>query len=298
MAYHIPVLLKESIEGLNIKPDGVYIDLTFGGGGHSREILKHLDKGKIIAFDCDVEAEKNIINDQRFTFINQNFRFFKNYLRYYNYATVDGIIADLGVSSQHFDSPERGFSYRYNSTLDMRMDQSSSFSAFELVNGYNEEQLANIFYQYAEFPNAYKIAKAIINARETEKIRTTNELVASLKNFYSQKSEYKFLSRIFQAIRIEVNKEIEYLEQMLIQVPGALNKKGRFVIVTYHSLEDRRVKNFIKKGGLNDIQQLDLYENRRSQLKLINKKVITPCDEEIMNNKRARSAKLRIAEKI
>jgi len=213
--YHTPVLLKESIEGLNIKPDGVYVDLTYGGGGHSREILKHIKNGKLIAFDCDTEAEKNLIEDKRFTFVKQNYRFFKNYLHYFNCPAADGIIADLGVSSRHFDNPERGFSYRFNTSLDMRMDQNAALTAYNVVNEYPEMALVEIFYKYGELPNSKKISHAIITGRENKKIKTTYDLAGCLKEFYSSNTEYKFLSKVFQAIRIEVNNEIKYLVQML-----------------------------------------------------------------------------------
>jgi len=298
MAYHIPVLLKESIEGLQIKPNGVYVDLTFGGGGHSKVILQQLKNGKLFGFDMDADAKANAIDDSRFTFIHQNFRFFSNYIRYYNCSEIDGIFADLGVSSHHFNSEKRGFSFRFNGKLDMRMNINSQFTAADIINSYSEEDLVYIFKTYGELHNAKKIAKLLCNNRSNCKIETISQLLNVLSGVVPPKNDHKFLAKVFQALRIEVNNEMKSLRQMLLQVPGALKKGGRFVVITYHSLEDREVKIFLKHETFNKTKELDIYGDHQKQLKIINKKVIIPNEEEIRNNNRARSAKLRIAEKI
>ncbi len=296
MAYHTPVLLNESIEGLQIKPNGVYVDLTFGGGGHSKAILKKLKKGKLFSFDMDADAKKNLIKDSRFTFIHQNFRFFSNFIRYYKYPQVDGIIADLGVSSHQFDMEERGFSFRFEGALDMRMNKESGATAADILNTYDEAQLIQLFKSYGELGNAKKIASKICKERKLNKINTISQLLEILKGMIPPKIENKFLAKVFQALRIEVNKEIKSLRQMLLQVPGSLKSGGRFVVITYHSLEDREVKVFLKNETFDKPEETDLFGTKQKQLKLINKKVIIPGDEEIRRNNRARSAKLRIAE--
>jgi len=298
MDYHVPVLLKESVEGLNIKPGGTYLDLTFGGGGHSAEILKHLKNGKLIAFDQDDDAIANTLKDERFLLINSNFRFFKNYLRYNGIVKVDGILADLGISSHHIDMPERGFSFMHDAVLDMRMSQKSSISAREVINSYPKEKLIRIFSEYGEVPNAGKLASVIIRQREGTMIERTIQFRESIAECIQPKAEYKYLAKVFQALRIEVNNEKDALEEMLLQTTAILNPGGRLVIITYHSLEDRLVKNFLKFGMLTGQPQKDIYGNADVPFTLINKKGTEPNEKEIMNNSRARSARLRIAEKI
>lgn len=298
MVYHVPVLLHESIEGLDIKPNGTYLDLTFGGGGHSTEILKHLKKGKLIAFDQDEEAMKNAIDDKRFKLIRSNFRFFRNFLRYHNINSVDGILADLGVSSHHFDSPERGFSFRFEGPLDMRMNQQSKVSAKVVVNTYSLEELTKVLTLYGELPNARRVANAICKSREQKQIETVEQLAELLKPMFPSNVQNKMLAQVFQAIRIEVNHEMDALEQMLTNAYKCLKTDGRLVIISYHSLEDRLVKNFFKSGNFEGDVEKDFYGNTKSPFEQINRKVIVPSEEELKINSRARSAKLRIGRKL
>lgn len=298
MEYHNPVLLDQCIEGLNIKPKGVYVDVTFGGGGHSTLILKNLDGGKLFAFDQDNQANKNNLNKEGFKLINANFRHLKNFLRIEGVRKIDGLLADLGVSSHQFDVAERGFSTRLEGTLDMRMNNNSSLSAKEVVNDYAEEDLANVLYKYGELRNSRKIAKEIVYARDKQRIVTTKQLADCVGHLVIEKKRNQFLARIFQAIRIEVNDEINALEEMLLDAVDLLEKGGRLVVISYHSLEDRIVKNLIKKGNLEGKLEKDFYGNPVLALKEINRKVIVATEEEIAINSRARSAKLRIAEKI
>ncbi len=298
MAYHVPVLLRESIDGLEIKPNGIYVDLTFGGGGHSAEILKHLNKGKLFAFDQDEEALANAIDDKRFTLIRGNFRFFRNFLKYHGIDSVDGILADLGVSSHHFDSPERGFSFRFEGPLDMRMNQKSKKSAKNVVNDYAAEDLARVFTLYGELQNAKRLANAICQSRSGKKIETVEQLYELLKPMFPFNQQNKMLAQVFQAIRIEVNQEMFVLEQMLINATKCLKKDGRLVIIAYHSLEDRLVKNYMRSGNFEGDVAKDFYGNVSSPYEAVNRKVIVPSDEEIKINSRARSAKLRIGKKL
>lgn len=298
MEYHNPVLLKETVEGLNIKQDGIYVDVTFGGGGHSREILKRLGpKGKLFAFDQDKDALLNTIDDSRFTLINENFKFVKRFLRFYGIKEVDGILADFGVSSHQFDVAERGFSTRFDADLDMRMDQDSSLSAFNVINDYDEERLRQVFWQYGELRQAPAMAKVIVEERSKNKIKTSEELKAVLKRFLQHKKENKILAQIYQAIRIEVNQEIEALKELLLQTPEILKVGGRLSFISYHSLEDRLVKRFIRNGMFEGEPERDVFGNYKVPLKKIGN-LIVPSGQEIKLNNRARSAKLRIAEKI
>ncbi len=295
--YHIPALLPETIEGLNIKPDGVYVDATFGGGGHAKEILSRLgEKGKLIAFDQDEDAIKNALDDSRFIFVRSNFKYMKNFLRYHNVERVDGILADLGVSSHHFDEAERGFSFRFDGALDMRMNSKSPFTAAMLLNTYTEEQLADVFYLYGELHNSRKIAKTIVIARSKTPFDRIFPFIEVLKPFFGREKEKKDMARVFQALRIEVNKEMEVLKALLTQSKEILTPEGRLVVLTYHSLEDRLIKNFIRSGNFEGKLEKDFYGNILSSFKAINNKVITANEEEIERNPRARSAKLRIAE--
>lgn len=297
LAYHIPALLSETIEGLNIKPNGVYVDVTFGGGGHSREILNRLGKnGRLFGLDQDVDAQANLINDNRFTFVRSNFCYLKNFLRYHGIEKVDGILADLGVSSHHFDEAERGFSFRFDGKLDMRMNTSSALNAQVVLNTYTEEQLADVFYLYGEMHNARKIARVIVQSRASNPINGIFQLVEILKPFVGREKEKKDLARVFQALRIEVNREMEVLKSLLNQSLDVLAPGGRIAVLTYHSLEDRLVKNFFKSGNFEGKIEKDFYGNILSPLKVINNKVIIASDEEVATNPRARSAKLRIAE--
>ena len=295
---HISVLKNESIEGLNIKPDGIYVDVTFGGGGHSRRILECLgEKGHLYAFDQDEDAAKNVIDDSRFTFIQQNFRYMKNFLQLYCGGKVDGILADLGVSSYQFDTPEKGFSIRYNGRLDMRMNQSASVDAASIVNTYDVSSLASILSRYGELRNAMSIADAIVMAREMGPIETTDDLKKVAARFLPKGSENKVLAQIFQALRIEVNEEMKVLELFLGQCADVLNPGGRLVVLSYHSLEDRMVKNFMKTGNAEGNLEKDFFGNQLTPYKLVSNKPILPSDEEIQINNRARSAKLRVAER-
>jgi len=297
-AYHNPVLLQESVDGLNIKQDGVYVDVTFGGGGHSREILKRLgESGKLFAFDQDEDALQNAINDDRFRLINQNFRYLKQYLKFYGIRKVDGILADFGVSSHQFDEAERGFSTRFNADLDMRMDRTNALSAFEVVNAYSQEDLAAVLFQYGELRNANAMAKTIAGEREQNPIKTTDDLKSVLGKFLPKMKESKILAQIYQAIRIEVNQEMEALKEFLMQVPELLDQGGRLSMISYHSLEDRLVKRFIRDGRFEGEPEKDFYGNISVPLKKVGG-LITPSAEEIAQNNRARSAKLRIAERL
>lgn len=300
MTYHQPVLLEEAIEGLNIRPGKTYVDVTFGGGGHSREILKRIGNGKLIAFDQDKDAEKNAeeIEDPHFLFLKQNFRFLKNNLRFYNAIPAAGIIADLGVSSHQFDTAERGFSYRYEAELDMRMNRSSRLTAKEVINKYTEEELKKIFWEYGEIENSSRLTGEIVRARAEKKISTVKELLKVIESCVFRNKEQQYLSRVFQALRIEVNDEINTLKEFLRQSLEVLEADGRLVIISYHSLEDRLVKNFIKTGNFEGVVEKDFFGNIKKQMSAVNNKVIVPAEKEIATNIRARSAKLRIAEKI
>lgn len=296
--YHIPVLLKETVDGLNINPDGVYVDVTFGGGGHSREILSRLSlKGHLYSFDQDEDAEQNIIQDKRFTFIRSNFRYIKNWMRYYGIEQVDGILADLGVSSHHFDAQERGFSFRFDAPLDMRMNQKAQRTAADILNEYSESQLADIFYLYGELRNARKIAATVVKNRANSPIKTTGDFMEIIKTFFEKDREKKELAKVFQALRIEVNQEMQALKEMLTASATILKPGGRLSVLTYHSLEDRMVKNLIKTGNVEGRVEKDFFGNTNAPLKMINNKVIMASEEEQASNPRSRSAKLRIAEK-
>lgn len=298
--YHIPVLLQDCIQGLHIIPDGVYVDLTFGGGGHSNEILKHLGPdGKLFVFDQDKDAVANVPEDKRLVFIPQNFRYLKNYLRLNGINQADGILGDLGVSSHQFDVAERGFSIRFDSKLDMRMNQQSDLSAFDVINSYNEKQLLFIFKNYAEIDNASRLVKLIVEKRNEASIQTTDELKLAIKPCTPKFEESRYLAKVFQAIRMEVNQEMEALKECLTQCVEVLKPGGRLVIMSYHSLEDRLVKNIMKTGNIEGIEKKDIvFGTSKKVFKLFGSKPIVPSDEEIKKNSRARSAKLRIAEKI
>lgn len=296
--YHIPVLLQETVDGLNINPDGIYVDVTFGGGGHSREILSRLSpKGHLYSFDQDEDAEQNIIQDNRFTFVRSNFRYIKNWMRYYGIEQVDGILADLGVSSHHFDAQERGFSFRFDAPLDMRMNQKAQRTAADILNEYSEAQLADLFYLYGELKNARKIAAAVVKNRNNQRIETTGDLMNIIKVFFGRDREKKELAKVFQALRIEVNQEMQALKEMLTASAVLLKAGGRLSVLTYHSLEDRMVKNLIKTGNVEGHVEKDFFGNTNAPLKMVNNKVIIASEEEQTRNPRSRSAKLRIAEK-
>jgi 16S rRNA (cytosine1402-N4)-methyltransferase len=296
--YHLPALLSESIAGLNLKPDGIYVDVTFGGGGHSRAILEHLTTGRLIAFDQDADAAANIINDERFTFLNQNFRYLKNNLRFIGINAIDGLIADLGVSFHQFDENERGFSFRSDAELDMRMNRQASVKASDILRTYDEEQLAGVFFRYGELTSSRKLAAAIVNARTARPVITSADLMSALEGLVPKRDENKFYARLFQALRIEVNHELESLKEMLTQALEILKAGGRIAVITYHSLEDRLVKNFIRTGNFEGESEKDFYGNVTAPFRAVNRKVIVPSEKEIEENSRARSARLRIAEKI
>lgn len=297
LVYHIPVLLKESIDGMNLQPEGVYVDVTFGGGGHSKEILHRGDSSiRLLSFDQDEDAERNIVNDQRFTFVRSNFRYLYNFLRYHGIKQVDGILADLGVSSHHFDDSERGFSFRFDGNLDMRMNKRSGKTAADIVNNYDEERLADIFYLYGELKNSRKLASTLVKARNRKAIVTIGDFLEIVKPLFGREREKKELAKVFQALRIEVNQEMEALKEMLLSAMEVLKPGGRLVVITYHSLEDRMVKNIMKTGNIEGKTIQDFYGNSQTPFKLVNK-VITASDEEVKSNPRSRSAKLRIAEK-
>ncbi|MGC6432272.1 MAG: 16S rRNA (cytosine(1402)-N(4))-methyltransferase RsmH [Jejuia sp.] len=296
--YHNPVLLKETVDGLNIKPDGVYVDVTFGGGGHSREILNRLgEKGRLFAFDQDLDVLENTIDDERFVLINENFRYVKRFLRFHGVKAVDGVLADFGVSSHQFDVAERGFSTRFEAKLDMRMNQQNELSAYHVVNEYEEEQLKQVFLQYGELRAAPAMARLIVAHRQNEPIVTSEQLKQVLKKFLAPRHENKILAQIYQAIRIEVNQEIEVLKEFLLQTPEILKVGGRLSFISYHSLEDRLVKRFIRNGMFEGEPERDVFGNFEVPLKKVNG-LIVPTKEEIKLNNRARSAKLRIAEKL
>ncbi len=297
MEYHNPVLLKETVDGLNIKPDGVYVDVTFGGGGHSREILSRLGpNGKLLAFDQDEDAQANALPDNRFTLIGENFRYLKRFLRFYGVKQVDGILADLGVSSHQFDVPERGFSTRFDAGLDMRMSQKNNLDAYKVINEYDDANLRRVFYDYGELKNAPALARTIIEAREKKVINTTDELKIVLGKYLPEKVKNKVLAQIYQAIRIEVNEEMEVLKEFLAQTLEVLKPEGRLSVISYHSLEDRLVKRFMKNGLFEGEPERDFFGNFSVPFNLIGK-LIVPTEAEIKMNNRARSAKLRIAEK-
>lgn len=304
--YHIPVLLNESIDGLNIQPGGIYVDVTMGGGGHSHEILKQLDaNAHLYSFDQDADAEANLkqnhgddlLNDERFTFVRSNFRYLKNWMRYHGVEQIDGLLADLGVSSHHFDDESRGFSFRFESPLDMRMNKRSSKTAADIVNNYAEEALADIFYLYGELKNSRKIASLLVKARQEKKIETTGDFIAVVEPLFKREREKKDLAKLFQALRIEVNGEMSALKELLTSVVDILKPGGRLSVITYHSLEDRIVKNIMKAGNIEGKIEQDFFGRINTPFKLINNKVIVPTDEEQEQNPRSRSAKLRIAEK-
>ncbi|WP_179344077.1 16S rRNA (cytosine(1402)-N(4))-methyltransferase RsmH [Winogradskyella ursingii] len=298
MEYHNAVLLKETVDGLNIDPTGVYVDVTFGGGGHSREILSRLGpNGKLYAFDQDKDALKNKIEDDRFVLINENFRFIKRFLRFYGVKEVDGVLADFGVSSHQFDVAERGFSTRFEADLDMRMNQDSKLSAFEVINKYSEEQLRDVLMQYGELRQAPAMARVIVSERNKTEIKTSEQLKTVLKQFLNHKKENKVLAQIYQAIRIEVNQEIEALKELLLQTPEILKKGGRLSFISYHSLEDRLVKRFIRNGLFEGEPERDVFGNFEVPLRKVGK-LIVPSHNEVKQNNRARSAKLRVAEKL
>lgn len=308
--YHVPVLLEESIDGLNIQPNGIYVDVTFGGGGHSREILKRLgEKGRLFSFDQDADAEKNIVADDRFTFVRSNFRYVKNWMRYYEVEKIDGLLADLGVSSHHFDDEKRGFSFRYDAPLDMRMNARAGMTAADVLNNYTEQQLADVFFLYGELKQARRMAASVVKARQQQPISTTGELcqvlgekywtLDTVSNTYQpQPNAKKDLARLFQALRIEVNHEMQALKEMLLGAQELLCKGGRLSVITYHSLEDRMVKNMMRTGNVEGKAEQDFFGRITAPLRVINNKVTVPSDEEQARNPRSRSAKLRIAEKI
>ena len=304
--YHIPVLLNESIDGLNIQPGGIYVDVTMGGGGHSHEILKRLDaNAHLYSFDQDADAEANLkqnhgddlLKDERFTFVRSNFRYLKNWMRYHGVEQIDGLLADLGVSSHHFDDESRGFSFRFESPLDMRMNKRSSKTAADIVNNYAEEALADIFYLYGELKNSRKIASLLVKARQEKRIETTGDFIAVVEPLFKREREKKDLAKLFQALRIEVNGEMSALKELLMSVVDMLKPGGRLSVITYHSLEDRIVKNIMKAGNIEGKIEQDFFGRINTPFKLINNKVIVPTDEEQEQNPRSRSAKLRIAEK-
>ena len=298
MVYHQPALLDESINGLNIRPNGIYVDVTFGGGGHSQEILKRLKSGRLIAFDQDEDAEKNKFTDKRFTFLNQNFRFLKNNLRFLGIDSVDGILGDLGVSFHQFDEASRGFTFRSDAELDMRMNRKSPVKASDLLESLDEKDLADVFYRFGELTNSRRLAKIVVEARSQRSIKRVSDLINLFDKIAPPRQENKFYARVFQSLRIAVNHEMEFLMEMLMQSLEMLKNEGRLVIITYHSLEDRLVKDFMKSGNFNGELKKDFYGNIITPFRLVSKKAITPGDKEVSINPRARSAKLRIAEKV
>jgi 16S rRNA (cytosine1402-N4)-methyltransferase len=298
MVYHIPALLKESIDGLNIQPGGVYVDVTFGGGGHSMEILRRLKEGRLIAFDQDEDAAVNVPADSRFTFLCQNFRFLKNNLLFNGVRSIDGLIADLGVSFHQFDEPSRGFAFRYEAVLDMRMNRAGSVTAAGLLNSLDERSLADIFLKFGELPNARRIAREIINFRTARPLETVRDIMEAVGRLVPPRQENKFYARLFQGLRIAVNREIEFLKEMLEQALDMLSPGGRLVVISYHSLEDRIVKNFMRTGNFEGEENKDFYGNLITPFRIIVRKGIAPTSSEIASNRRARSARLRIAEKI
>lgn len=295
----MPVLLGESIDGLNIKPGGIYVDVTFGGGGHSREIVSRLTGGAhLFSFDQDADAELNIINDDRFTFVRSNFRYIKNWMRYHGIDHIDGLLADLGVSSHHFDDETRGFSFRFDAPLDMRMNKRAGATAADIVNNYDEQELADVFFLYGELKNARRIAAALAKARSQQRIETTNQFMQAVEKLFKQEREKKEMAKLFQALRIEVNHEMDALRDMLRGATELLAPGGRLSVITYHSLEDRIVKNVMKTGNAEGKMKQDFFGRIETPFRLVNNKVIIPTQEEQERNPRSRSAKLRIAEKI
>lgn len=298
MSYHVPVLLHESIEGLNIKPDGIYVDVTFGGGGHSREILSKLTTGKLLGFDQDTDVEQNVPKSENFIFCNSNFRFLRNFLKYYKIQQIDGLLADLGVSSHHFDEVSRGFTFQHNAPLDMRMNNTSTVTASEILMQATENELKYIFREYGEVENAGRLVYLIVEARAKTKLDTSDKFIEAIKPAIPRNQENKYLAKVYQALRIRVNNELESLKALLMQCIGAIKPGGRLVVITYHSLEDRLVKNFIKNGQFEGEAESDLFGNRKVPFKTIHNKIIIPSEAELSVNSRARSAKLRIAERI
>ena len=298
MAYHIPALLKQSIDGLNLKPDGIYVDVTFGGGGHSMEILRRIKKGRLIAFDQDEDAVVNVPADKRFLLLTQNFRFLRNNLRYNGIDTIDGLIADLGVSFHQFDEPARGFTFRQDAPLDMRMNKSGTLTAVHILNTMDEPSLADLFYNYGELTNSRKIAREIVAFRTVRPLTTVNDIIDAVGKLAPFRQEHKFYAKLFQGLRIAVNHEIDFLKEMLVQALDVLRPGGRLVVITYHSLEDRVVKNFLKTGNFEGEEKKDFYGNTETPFRIITRKGITPGEEELSINNRARSARLRVAEKI
>ena len=297
--YHIPALLKETIEGLNINPSGIYVDVTFGGGGHSRAVMERLGKkGHLYGFDQDMDAYANRIDDERFTFVHSNFRYLQNFIRYYGEEKVDGIVADLGVSFHHFDDSSRGFSFRFDGELDMRMNRTAGRTAKDIIGSYSEEQLADLLYLYGDLKSSRKIASAIVRARSKETIATTEQLCSVIRPFIKPAQEKKELAQVFQALRIEVNDEMSALKNLLMGAQRVLRPGGRICVITYHSLEDRIVKRFFKTGNIEGKVEKDLFGQFKAPLKPVNNKVIVPSDDEVERNPRSRSAKLRIAEAI
>lgn len=298
ITYHIPVLLNESIDGLNLENGKVFVDVTFGGGGHSKEILRRLNQdGRLLGFDQDEDAERNIVDDNRFTFVRSNFRYLSNFLKYHGIDKIDGLLADLGVSSHHFDDSERGFSFRFDGNLDMRMNQKADITAADILNTYDEERLASIFYLYGELKNSRKIASLIVKHRSNAAIKSISDFLNIIQPLFGRDREKKEMAKVFQALRIEVNQEMTALKEMLYSAAEYLKPGGRLSVITYHSLEDRIVKNFIKCGNVEGKIEQDFFGNIQTPFKLINNKVIVPSQEEIERNPRSRSAKLRIAEK-
>ena len=298
MVYHIPALLNESIDGLNIRPDGIYVDVTFGGGGHSMEILKRLKTGRLIAFDQDEDARLNIPTDEKFLFLDQNFRFLKNNLRFNSINSIDGLIADLGVSFHQFDEAGRGFTFRQDAPLDMRMNKSGKITAAHLLKTLDEASLADVFFRFGELANSRRIAKEIVRARIAKPLTTVNDMIDAIGKLAPFRQEHKFYAKVFQSLRIAVNHEIDYLQEMLEQSLDVMKSGGRLVVITYHSLEDRIVKNFMKSGNFEGVENKDFYGNIETPFRIINRKGTTPGEEELAFNNRARSARLRIAEKI
>ena len=298
MFYHVPALLEESVRGLNIRPDGIYVDVTFGGGGHSMEILKRLNKGKLIAFDQDEDAIRNVPKDKKLIFLNQNFRFLKNNLKFNGIDSIDGLIADLGVSFHQFDEPERGFTFRQDVPLDMRMNKKGPVTAASLLKTLDEVSLAKVLYDYGELVNSRRIAREIVAARAVKPLTTVSDMINAIGKLAPPRQEHKFYARVFQALRISVNHEIDYLKEMLEQALELLSKDGRLVVITYHSLEDRVVKNFMRTGNFEGEEKKDFYGNLIAPFRIINKKGTVPGEIELEDNRRARSARLRIAEKI
>ena len=293
------MLLEESVDGLDIKPGGIYLDVTFGGGGHSKEILRRLDaEGRLFGFDQDEDAEKNIVDDERFTFVRSNFRYLRNWMRYYGVEQIDGLLADLGVSSHHFDDETRGFSFRFDAPLDMRMNKRDGKTAADVLNDYSEEQLSDIFYIYGELKNARRIAAAIVQARSEKRLETTGDLMKTTEKCFQREREKKEMAKMFQALRIEVNHEMDALKDMLYAACDLLREGGHLSVITYHSLEDRMVKNMMKAGNVEGKVEQDFFGRTESPLRQIGSKVIVPSDEEQQRNPRSRSAKLRIAERI